>query len=264
LAVFLPLVALSGHRTLPAFILAWAGAGALAGLLVPVYYRHPFVKTGTRWLSYTWWFAWRYLASYLTTQTAGLSALVGVGAIAGNTQLGGLQGSIVLTRPYGLVQAAMNASAVSEVARSSAGSAEVRAHAFRTSRMATLVALANAGVMLALPAFLGRVVLGQSWEAARPLLLATGVQIVFLGMTTGLRATLMGRKQTQFTVALDVAATILTMTAVFLGAWLNGAVGAVWGATIVQGLAVLLWWRLLAWRSAVGALEPTPVEPETA
>ncbi|BBH17131.1 hypothetical protein Back2_14180 [Nocardioides baekrokdamisoli] len=264
LAIFLPFVFLSSERTLPVFILAWAGSGALAGLLVPFYYRHPFVRPGHRWLAYTWWFAWRYLASYLTTQTAGLAALVGVNAIAGARQLGGLQGSIVLTRPYGLVQAAMNASAVSEVARSDAGAAEVRAHAFRTSRLATLVALANTIVMLALPTFLGRAVLSNTWDAAKPLLLATGVQIVFLGMTTGLRAALMGRKQTQYTVSLDIVTTVLMMIAVFVGAWQNGALGAVWGATIVQGVAVLMWWRLLAWRSAVGALEPVVVEPETA
>lgn len=262
LAGFLPFVILGHAQTLPVFILAWAGAGALAGLLVPLYYRNPLLRSGVQWLTYTWWFSWRYLASYLTTQTAGLGALVGVGAIAGAAPLGGVQGSILLTRPYGLFQAALNASAVSEVARSAAGAAEVRAHALRTSRLATLVAIVNTAIMLALPTFLGRVVLGETWTAARPLLWATGVQIVFLGMSTGFRATLLGRKQAHYTVMVDIVATICTMVAVFIGVWWNGALGAVWGATIVQGLAVLVWWRLLAWRASVGALEPvSTVEP---
>ena len=120
----------------------------------------------------------------------------------------------------------------------------------------------NTAIMLALPTFLGRVVLGETWTAARPLLLATGVQIVFLGMSTGFRATLLGRKQAHYTVMVDIVATICTMVAVFIGVWWNGALGAVWGATIVQGLAVLVWWRLLAWRASVGALEPvSTVEP---
>lgn len=256
LAAFLPLLATSDAKTLPMFVLAWAGAGAVAGLLVPVYYNRPFFAAGWQWLKYTWWFSWRYLASYLTTQSAGLGALVGVGAIAGPGQLGGVQGSILMVRPYGLVQAAVTASAVSEIARSTAGTDEVRRHALRTSKVATLIALVNTVVMLVLPDALGRLVLGGTWQVAKPLLLATGVQIIFIGLQTGLRAGLLGRKQAQYVVTVDIIATIYTMIGVFVGADLHGALGAVWGATIAQGFSVLVWWRILRWRTSVGALEP--------
>lgn len=245
IAAALPVLAITHTHSLPVFVGAWATAGVLSALVIVWQYRRPFLRGGLRWLRFTWWFSWRYLISYVATQATALGAFLWVSVVAGRTALGGLQGSVLLVRPYGLFQAAVVASSVSEIARSEATGSQVRSFALRRSWIATSAALVNAAVMILLPTSLGRLALGNSWDAAKPLLLATGVQIVFLGLQTGFRAALLGRRDAQYAVRLDVCATVLTMTAIAMGASLNGAVGAVWGATIIQAGAAVVWWLTL-------------------
>lgn len=256
LCITLPVLVVTGEKTLPLFILAWGASGGAAGLLVPFFYRRPLITSGRRWLRFTWWFSWRYLVSYVATQSAALGSMVAVGAIAGNAALGGVQGSVLLMRPYGLFQAAVLSSTVSDIARSEAGTAEVRRHTMRTSRFAACVAAVNAVLILVMPTFCGRILLGTTWDAARPLMWATGIQMVLVGLHTGMRAALLGRRQAHFTSIIDVVSTIYTVVAVVVGAYLGGASGAVWGAAGAWVISAIVWWRAVIFRSSVGALEP--------
>jgi len=229
------------HRSLAWFVLAWAGTGALAGLLTIAQHRGAHIRPGLAWLRYTWSFSWRYLISYASTQGTALAGSGAVGGIAGARGLAGVNGAVLLVRPFATVQVAAIAAGVGETTRAQEDLARVRRQARRISALAAAAAFVNGAVALALPDSVGRLVLGDTWSAARPLLLATSVQILFLGAMTGLRAGLLGRRAIRRVMAIDVASTALVLVATVAGAAVDGARGAVWAVAMAQGLLMSAW-----------------------
>ena len=247
-------------ESLPWFVLAWAGSGALAGLLVPQQYRGTRITLGLGWLRETWGFSWRYLVSYSSTQSAVLGASVALAAIAGAKALGAVRGALLLLGPFVQFQAAVVSAGVAEVARMRAGSAAVHRHVRRSTTLTTVVAALNTAVILALPDSLGRLVLGATWSATEQLLLPAGVQMLFLSMISGPRSALLGLRLVRVTVRIDVATTVITFVLPVVGAVLNGAVGAFWCLALGQGLIALIWWA--AYRTFGGRRHPRTTAPE--
>jgi O-antigen/teichoic acid export membrane protein len=237
-------LSLADRSSLTWFIVAWAGSGALAGLLVLVQYRIRRLNFSLSWLRETWAYSWRYLVSFSATQGAALLTSVGVGAVAGARALGAVRGAILLTRPVGLVQAASIAAGTAEISRLEPGSAAVRRHVNRTTMLTTGLALANMAVLLVLPDALGRLVLGATWEPTQELLLPATVQIVMLGLVCGTRAGLTGMRAVKKTVRIDVVSTLIVSAATVAGAVIDGALGAYWALVIAQGVSAVIWWSV--------------------
>ena len=229
-------------RTLAWFIAAWGGSGALSGLLLFVQHREARPHLSATWLRFTWGFSWRYLISYVATQGSGLAALAAVGAIAGARALGGLQGAILMVRPFQMFQAAAIAAAIGEVTRAPAGDAQIHAHALRTSAIATAVAVANTAILLLLPDGLGEIAIGDAWEAAEPLLLPVGLQIVAVGVTTGARAGLLGLREIRKAMVLDVISTVMVFVTTISGAIVDGVEGALWAVGAGYAVMSIPWW----------------------
>jgi O-antigen/teichoic acid export membrane protein len=256
-------------RTLTWFIVAWAGSGALAGLLLFWQYRgHPIQRT-IAWLRYTWSFSWRYLISYSATQGSALAGSSAVGALAGARQLGGVQGTVLFARPFGTFQIAAVAAGVAEISRSDGERHFVRRHAFKTSTFTTVVALVNGIIMLALPDKIGHAILKETWHVAKPMLLPTAVQLLALGVITGARCGLLGLRAIRRAMVIDVASTVGVLGATAIGAAINGAVGALWGVALCQGVLSVVWWTVFLSHTAHDAVlpaadstaEPPPVLP---
>jgi O-antigen/teichoic acid export membrane protein len=229
-------------RTLGWFIAAWAGSGALSGVLLFFQYTDYRLRLSLTWLRYTWSFSWRYLISYSSTQSTALAASGAVGAFAGSKALGGVQGTILLVRPFGTVQVAAVAAGVSEISRSNGSRSRIRRRALQITGFATGLAIANAVVMLVLPDRVGELILGATWHTAKPLLLPTGVQIVFLGALTGARAGLLGMRAIRRAVVIDVASTAVVLVATFSGVLIDDALGALWAVAIGQAILATTWW----------------------
>jgi O-antigen/teichoic acid export membrane protein len=97
-------------------------------------------------------------------------------------------------------------------------------------------------VIVTLSGRLGRAVLGASWNAAQPLLLPAGVQIVFMGLLTGSRAALLGMRAIRKVVRVDVFGALLLVATSVTGASINGAKGALWAAAAGVGVQTVVWW----------------------
>jgi O-antigen/teichoic acid export membrane protein len=226
---------------------AWAGSGAAAGLLLFVQHGLRGIRPGLSWLRYTWGFSWRYLISYTGLQGAALAGAGSVGAIAGARALGGLQGAILLVRPFVTFQIAVTAACVGHVTRLLDAVGPIRRYVNRVSVLTTAAAAANLAVIVVLPDSVGKALLGDTWDVAQPLLFATGVQIVFVGLLTGVRAGLLGMRAIRKVMIIDLATTGFVVIASIVGAEINGALGAVWGITCVQAsVAVVMWATFLA------------------
>jgi O-antigen/teichoic acid export membrane protein len=256
---------LADLRSLAWFIVAWAGSGALSGLLLFRYYPGFRPSLSLAWLRYTWQFSWRYLISYGSTYGAALANTSAVGGIVGTRELGGVQGTVLMVRPFGAFQAAALAAGVSDIARVT-GNRAVRRHSLQATGVAAGVAALNGIVLLVLPDRIGRIVLGHTWELSKPLLLPTAVQILAMGVFTGARAGLLGIRLIRRAMVIDVVGTTLLLSSAVTGAVIHGAKGALWGAAIAASCNAVTWWVVLLASTASPDPAPDegrPVEPVT-
>jgi O-antigen/teichoic acid export membrane protein len=261
IAAVVPLF-VTGTHSLAWLIAAWAGSGAVAGLLVFVQSRGSDIRLGFTWLRHTWGFSWRYLISYTAAQGGVLAAASVVGAIAGARALGGMQGAVLLLRPCVTVQIAVAAGTIGHVARALDSDHTIRRYVRHASLLTTTAAILNTAIILALPSSVGRALLGDSWQVAEPLLLAAGMQFIFLCFMAGPRAGLLGMRAISKVMVLDLVATLLVVVTSIAGAEINGALGALWAFAAVQGLvSAVMWVMFLAHTNRPGTGTATTTEP---
>jgi O-antigen/teichoic acid export membrane protein len=200
------------------------------------------VRLGLSWVRDTWKLGWRYLVSYLSLQGTALGMSSEVGAIAGARALGGVQGALLLVRPFTTFQVAASAATIGEVARAVGQRSRIWRHVLLNTALTTAVAGLNVLIILVLPTSLGKLALGASWHPAEPLLLPTGVQILLIALLTGPQAALLGVRAMRKAMTLNVANSILILVAAPCGAVLDGARGALWFVTAAQGIVTVAWW----------------------
>lgn len=229
------------ERSITWYTVAWAGSGALAGLLVFLFHSRG-LRLSLDALRVTWSFSWRYLISYGASQGTVLVASLFLTGFASARELGGVRGSLMLMRPFVAFQTGSMAAGVAEVVRFRDQPSEVRRHARRTSGLTTLVALVNTALLLFLPEAVGKLVLGATWDAAQPLLLGTCIQMIGLGAISGWRSALLGARRAQTVMVIDLVYVLAALVGSIGGAWLAGAQGFVWGVAISRVLFAVVWW----------------------
>jgi len=227
------------------FVVAWAGSGAVAGLGVLVRRDGVLPRMSLGWLRTTWGYSWRYLVGSVATQGSMLAGSAGVAAVAGARELGRGIGAALLVRPFMTFQIAAMASGVSDVANDRQDRATVMRHVRRTTAITTAIAVVNTAIMLVLPDALGRQVLGETWAAAQPLLLAVGAQIVLLGLITGPRTALLGTGVVRVSIPLDIIGALLYTVLMVIGAVIDGAYGAAWAVAAGLTVMTVVWWVAL-------------------
>lgn len=235
-------LALADVHTLPGFIGVWGASGALAGMLVFAQVPPREIRFGLAWLRYTWTMSWQFLVSYIALQGTTLGMSSEVAAIDGSRPVGGVQGAVLLTRPFSTFAVAVVASGVGQVARDGTDARRVRRHAVVLAAIAGGAAALNLLGMLLMPTALGHALLGHAWGPAEPLLLPTGVAIVFAGLTCGPQTALIGTKQTGTAMAINIASIPLLLISALAGALIDGVLGAVWFAAAAHGVIAIVWW----------------------
>ncbi len=236
------LLAVLDHSSLVSFVAAWAGSGALSGLLVFSRFGLRHLHVSLKWLRETWSFSWRYLIGFASTQMASLSSSVVVGVAAGADALGAVRGTVLITRPIGLVHLASISAGTAEISRLEPGSAQVRRHVRRTTVLTVVASVANMVVLLLLPDSVGYAVLKDVWEPTQALLLPATVQMVLYGAICGTRAGLLGMRAVHKTVRIDIATTVILTAAICIGVVVGGVVGAYWALVIGQVICNVIWW----------------------
>ncbi|GAA3518702.1 hypothetical protein GCM10022234_12740 [Aeromicrobium panaciterrae] len=241
------------------FIAVWAGSGAAAGLIMLWQLRTSRIRLSLDWLRETWSDSWRYLAAYTAAGGSALLTAVLTTAIAGAKAMGGIQGALLLQRPFVVFQIASMASGVVEVSRSSKQSADVIRMGTRISALTTAVAVVNGVILLMLPDALGEGLLGDTWSEAHPLLLASAAQIAMMGMMSGARSGLLGLRAVKLALRIDITKTVLIIVLTVVGVLINGALGGMWAVAIGHGIGAIIWWAALLFHLRTGV----PPEPAT-
>lgn len=235
-------------RTLASFVAAWGGSGAAAGAIVFMWHDVRGVRFGLAWLKETWGLAWRYLVSYTSMQGAALGMSSEVGAIAGARALGGVQGTLLLVRPFTTFQIAAVGASTSEVAHSTGDRGRIRRHVLLSSGLCGGIAALNALVIVVLPSRIGKLVLGDSWHVTHPLLAAAAVYVVCVGVQSGPQAALYGLRAMKEAMTINVATMVMLLAGALAGALLGGAKGAMWLVAAAEAILAVVWWITFAGR----------------
>jgi O-antigen/teichoic acid export membrane protein len=243
--VFVTSLLIGGHRSTPAYLLAWglaANVAAVAGSLQSSILPKP--SSAKRWFRRQRDIAPRYVLEFFARNVANAGSMYLAAAFGGLSAAGALRGAQVVLGPLNILNQGLTAPSITEAVRISRRSPR------RMLRMVTLLAIAIAGVsvvwgllMYLLPGHLGRELLRRSWAPAHGVILPYAAVMAaagsLTGATVGLRALVATRRSLQarfITGALSLACTAA-------GAYLDGAAGAATGLAIGLWAGSILWWK---------------------
>lgn len=229
--------------SLSSLILVWGGSGSVAALWIFVHYGFPGRgDISLSWLKERWDFSWRSLVANMSTMGGALIGAVAVAFVSSAVAVAAVRAALLLGRPSATVQMSVSASTAADVARDEGGVRGLRRFQLRAMAISAVVALVNLAILVALPDWAGRIILGNIWPLIEPLMLAVGLAVVVAAAQSGVRAVLLGRRQIQTTMVADIAGAVLTIGSLTVGAVLDDAAGAVWGLVAGQALTVIFWW----------------------
>lgn len=240
----LAVLAATGHATIVTISLAWGAAAAASAAVGSLQAGVLPAPGSTRaWLTEHRDLAPRYVGEFLLFRSSILLTSYAVGLVAGLAAAGSLTAAQTVFGPLAVIYLGARVVAVPEAVRA-LGRSRAR---FRSSIAVLAGGLGLAGlvwatVALAVPDAAGRALLGESWPAARALLVPVGITMAATGVSvapwTGLRA-------------LEAAGASLRVRAllspVMLGAGVAGALagdapGAAWGIAAGSVLSAAAWW----------------------
>lgn len=242
--VFIVAMVSGGHRTTPAYLIAWGAAANVAAVVGIMQARVlPKPSSFARWFRRQRDIAPRYLLEFLARNSANSGAMYVAALFGGLSAAGALRGAQVVLGPLNILNMGLTAPAIAEAVRIS------RTSPRRMFRMVTLLAMAMVVVSLAwgllmflLPDAAGRAILKDSWEPAHSVILPYAAVMAaagsLTGATVGLRALAAARRSLNARLITSVVSIVLTA----VGAAAGGAAGAAFGLAIGLWLGSILWW----------------------
>lgn len=226
---------------------AWAATGAASSLWVFVQQGVPRARElSLDWLRARWHFSWRSLVASSSSATVALVGSSLTAVVAGPVAVAAIRAALLLERPSTTVQTAVATSAATDIAREESDDAALMRHQRRTMVVSAVVAVINMVALLIIPDSVGRLLLGHVWHVVEPLLLVVGFHVGALAAQSGVRAALMGRREIQVVMVVDILGTVLSIAGLVIGAAIAGAKGGMWGAVIGQLITAAVWWIVLA------------------
>lgn len=240
LAVTLDIV---GMNTLSWVLVVWVGSGAIAGMYVLWRYRSSRMRPNLTWLRETWGFSWRYLLSFTAGQGTSLSATLALGGLVDARAIGAARGAALMVRPSLTIHAAGAAASTAEIARNARTVPDVRSTATKVTAVISIVGTLNLVALLVLPDWIGVQFLGDTWEAAKPYFLPAGLQMIFVGIVAGMRSGMLGMREVQKVVKLDLWANPILLVLAIGGTYADGLRGFCWGCAAAAVVTAAIWVR---------------------
>ena len=245
LPLLIPL-SLSGSGGVGWFIAAWGGAAAIAAMFGA--YQARLIPKPRAALS--WWRSHRDLSDWFVREFVAIRgsiqiAIFAVAAILGVEAVGAIRGSAVLFGPLNIITGGLGIVAVPEGARMLVSSpSRLRKTMLLLSGSVATIALAWGAALFLIPSSIGVQVLGETWHAARRLILPLALATAFGGAAVGFTSGLRSLAAAKATFRARLLVTALLLVGVFGGALIGrSALGVVWGDAISNGLALFIWWH---------------------
>ena len=179
-----------------------------------------------------------------------------IGAVAGLEAIGSIRAAQLVMSPVQVLYLGASLAAVPEAVRALARSLGllIRLAAAASMGLAAASLVWGSSIALLVPDELGRMFLGDSWEAAQtflPAWIVTQVGIVLvIGPAMAIRAFANARLSLGVTVVTAAIGLVVPVTAAFAG-----GLAAAWGLALASVVGAVIWWLALpagirAWRRA--------------
>ncbi len=251
----------TGHANVFTFVLVWGAAACLGAAVGPL-------QTGVipkplairSWVSRHRDLGPRYLAENSANSAAGQLRTYAIGFILGLAAVGYVQASSTLMGPFLVVLMGISLVTVPEAARMLRKSQRhLQLYCVVLGAVLALAAMAWGAVLLvALPRGLGELLLKSIWKPAYPLVLPATIGIaaacVIAGASAGLRALAASRRSLPSQIATSIVYVALGVA----GAYIDGAVGTVYGVAIAVWIGAGVWW----WQLHRALREASAVRPD--
>lgn len=250
----LAIVLRSADRTLGTVVLiigAW-GVGAVAAAVLGARQARvgPALGQAGAYLRRHFALGWRFSVEALSISGASQLTMVAVAAMVSTAGVGAIRGGATLFGPLTVVFMGVIAAGIPEGARLMAR-APHRLAPMVVAVSAVMVGLAVSwgAMLLALPAGWGRGLLGETWTAAREVILPFTVANTGVAMASGALLGLRIVAAASATLRLRLLVGVVTILAGVAGARLAGPRGAVWGIALGSWTtAVGSWWSFGRYR----------------
>jgi O-antigen/teichoic acid export membrane protein len=242
-------------------MVAWGIAATVAACIGPLQARViPRPSLAWAWESRHRDLGFRYLMENTANSGAGQLRTYGLGAIAGLAAVGYVQAATLLMGPFQVIFFGMSLVTVPEATRILRHSPRhLWLYCVAVGAGLAILGLAWGGAMLfALPKGLGALLLGKElWRPAYrlliPFIFSTMGFCFIAGATAGLHALGVAKRSLR---AMIITSTIY-LGGSLVGAYLDGAVGTMWGAALAVWLGAVVWWSQL--RVAMRESDKIPV-----
>lgn len=231
-------LAATGAGTL-AVIVAWlAGAAVAAVLGLVLTRRRPQPVAGVRWLAEHRDLAVRFSAEYASLNASTALVWFALAGPLGAVGVGALRGASLLFSPLNTAFNAVRIAMIPDLVRSR-GTARYRTSLAAVAAVLLALALGWGLTVLLLPASVGRLLIGSTWDAAEGLRLPNLVQaLAMVGYTVLLSYFRSSELHTMSSVMRGVLAAA-TLAVPFVAALAVGTAGGAWGFAVAVGASVV-------------------------
>ncbi|WP_315914128.1 hypothetical protein [Arthrobacter sp. lap29] len=217
---------------------AWASAGCISFFVGTFYVPLKSSIVGTfRYYFTRDYVGHRFLLEFVAMRGASQSLGLAIGGLSGPSAAGSYRGAATLSGPLTVLLGT-----VSSFGAPLLNQVDVKRRTSWLIRLSLLLAISAGFWTLALafiPDGIGRLVLGETWDGARSVLIPIALQTVALGISMpffmGLRV-----HWPRTTLGLQLIGSVLTVGLFFIGLYLGGLVGAVWGQFLACSFQAIL------------------------
>jgi O-antigen/teichoic acid export membrane protein len=245
------------------FMLIWGLSATGAGLAGCLQSRLiPGPRHAARWIREQSDLGARFLGEFLALTGATQLMLYGLAILSGVAAVGAIRGGIVSMGPLNILLMGVTLVAVPEAVRvSRAALGHLWKYCVTLSVILAGVAVAWGFVVILIPDSLGRLVLGETWDAARPTLFPVALWIAGNGVVAGAMAGLRALQAASHSLRAQVVSASARLLLGLAGGAFAGAAGAAWGvAAATLGTSVIWWIHLSKALHERGTLDMTSVE----
>jgi O-antigen/teichoic acid export membrane protein len=223
--------------------IAWGIGAALSAIVgLALIHVRPAPRMATSWLREHWDLSRYMFAEYFLGLGAMHLGILLVGLIATPDDVGALRAAQVLLGPLGILGAAAFQFAMPEIARRrEIDGKALSLWALGLSSALGSVTVAYVVALLLVPDHWGTALFGATWAGAAAVLAAMGISSLFSSLGNGPACVLYGISQARSTFRIHMAKGPVLLTAVVLGTWTAGAVGAAWALALTEAAVLPAW-----------------------
>jgi hypothetical protein len=240
----LAVVLVSGRITVGWFMLVWELSALVAALfgiwqarVVPDPFHVP------RWLRDHRDLILPFLGEFSALRVASQAVTYAVAAIGGLAAAGAIRGAAILLNPLNIFFFGFRNVFVPEGVRLlKRSTAALRSRTAILSFGLAVGAAAWGAILLSLPSSAGEALLGDTWPAARRVILPLSIAMVGSGLTIGPAAAVRSLVAVRRSFRTRIAIAILTVVAGVAGVQLAGASGAAWALAAASCVGAGVWW----------------------